>query len=326
MKKSTIITILVLLVILSVVGITLVKKSSRTAEIPNLKIAYFKEMSASPFFVAQENGYFKEQGLNVELTGFDSGSQMLDMLITNKANITSGLSWPTIVGMEIEKPGLIKVFGGGGETISGEAVDGLLVRQDSTIKNITDLKGKTIAGDNPRNNLALKVVLKKIGLDPEKDVKIIEVGTNVIAQALINKQADAIFALQPSLTTIAEKFGGKTLETNLRARYITDPYWSGVLGVTTADFTSKNSITLQKVFNALQKAVDFIRTNPNEAKLIATKYTPLTEDIATKVGMYFFAAPKENIDFTKGQLIVDSFVDAGILKQKVDIKQMFILP
>ncbi|OGF21866.1 hypothetical protein A2Y83_00890 [Candidatus Falkowbacteria bacterium RBG_13_39_14] len=289
-----------------------------------LKIAYFKEMVGAPYFVAKESGIFEKNDLDVELIEVEA-KQVLNELITGRADITIGVSWPSIIGMEIENPGLLKGFGSGGETIDGEVVEGILAREDSDMKNLMDLKGKTIAGDNARNNLALEMVFKKIGLNPSEDVKIIEIGKDIIGQALATKQVDAIFVLQPSLTVI-KKMGVKILDTNIRAKNIIDPYWSGVLGVTTAKFASENNGAIEKLFSALDEAVKYIRANPGKAKLISSEYTSLPEDIASKAGIYFFASPKEYIDFEKAQIVVSSFVEAGILKESVDVKNVFLLP
>ncbi|MDD4901430.1 MAG: ABC transporter substrate-binding protein [Patescibacteria group bacterium] len=322
MKKIIIITILILAVILSILDVIFIKRNHESVSINKLRIAYFKEMGFTPVFVAKEKGFFKDVGLDVDLVEVDS-KQLLDVLITNRVDVTAA-ALPSVAGMEIEKPGLIKIFGLGGETLTGEFTSGLVVLKNSPIEKIEDLKGKIVATDAAKNIPAMNLIFKKIGLDPGKDIKIIEVGGGIIAQALVNKQVDAIYCSEPTLTILTNKFDMHAIETNLRAKYIVDPYLTTALSVVTAAFAQKNPEIVKKLFDVYDRSVKFIADNQNESKLIASKYTPLTEDIITKVGLPAFLSPKEKVDFDKINYVIDTFVTAGILKQKIDIKPMFI--
>lgn len=323
MKK--IIWAVIVILVLVVGGVAIYKnQNEKIMKVEPLKIAYLKEMGFAPVFVAQEKGFFKDAGLDVELVEVDS-KQLLDVLITNKVD-ASAAGLASIAGMEIEKSGLIKMFGVGGESTNGETVSALLVRKDSPIQKIDDLKGKTVATDAAKNIAGIKLIFSKIGIDPDKDIKIMEVGKEVIAQALINKQIDAIYAHQPTPAILAGKFDVRIIETNLRAKYIVDPYWNAALVVVTSEFAKNNPQTIKKLFDAYDNAIKFIRNNPDETKQISIKYTPLTEDVIKNVGLISMLSPKENVDFENMDKIIDSLVQTGILKQKVDIKNMFILP
>lgn len=325
MKKWKIFLGFIFLVILIFVGILIYKNKSKIVSETPIKIAYLKETGFSYVFVAKEKGFYKEAGLNVELVEVDS-KQLLDVILNNRVDVTStGLA--SIAGLENEKSGLIKIFGGAGETINGEIVSALLVTKDSPIQKISDLKGKTIGTDAAKNIAGIKLFISKNGMDPEKDVKIIEVGKEIIAQALLNKQVDAVYAHQPTTTILMVKFDARTIETNLRARYTVDPYINAPLGVVTTEFYQKNPDVIKKLFNTYDQSVKFIRENPEETKLITSKYTPqLNSDIATKVGMVYMVSPKEKIDFNKMDIIINSLVEAKILKNKINIRDLFILP
>ncbi|MGE0797379.1 MAG: ABC transporter substrate-binding protein [Lautropia sp.] len=77
-------------------------------------------------------------------------------------------------------------------TPEGNAADGYFVLADSPIKSVADLRGKKIAVNafGSAVDLAMRVRLKKEGLDPRKDAQVVEIGLANIAAALREKRVD----------------------------------------------------------------------------------------------------------------------------------------
>ena len=72
-------------------------------------------------------------------------------------------------------------------------------RDDSGIQKITDLKGKTIAVNafGASTDLVLRVALKKNGLDPKRDIRVVEVGFPAMAAAIREKRIDCGILVLP---------------------------------------------------------------------------------------------------------------------------------
>jgi ABC-type nitrate/sulfonate/bicarbonate transport system substrate-binding protein len=199
---------------------------------------------------------------------------------------------------------LLKFFATGGEKKDGDVIYGMVVRSDAPINALLDLKGKKIGVTDPLTTLNLKLILKSVGLDPAKDVSISQVDRTVGVAALISKQVDAFILSEPDLTTSMEKGGLKAIDTNMRAKYIMDPYWSGA-AATTASFAQKNPVAMKRLFKALDKAIDLIRSNPADARALFPKYTALSDQASQKVGLYFFAKTTEVVDMKAIQTLAD---------------------
>jgi len=292
------------------------KKSEKT------RIGYIQHASALAFFVAQDKGYFKEEGLDIDFIQLGY-KEYTDALITGRVDVISPASFPILFGIESERAGSIKFFHAAGEKRGGELVYGVLVREDSNISTLQNLKGMRIAVDHPVTLVNMKLILSKIGLDPDRDVNIMQIDKSIVLTALLSNKVDAILLDQPNLAAAVEKDGVKLLSANPRAEYIMDPYWSGA-PATTSDYVKSNPVTIRGIMKALDKALDFIRNSPTEAKQLLTKYTPIDMNLAGKVGYYFEAKSNELVDLQSIQKLADLLVKYEILKKEINVRNMYI--
>jgi sulfonate transport system substrate-binding protein len=89
----------------------------------------------------------------------------------------------------------------------GNATNSFMVLQDSPIKSVADLKGKKIGINAFASavDLALRVILKKNGLDPKRDVQIVEIAFPNIAPAIREKRIDCGVLVIPFLAVESPK-------------------------------------------------------------------------------------------------------------------------
>jgi NitT/TauT family transport system substrate-binding protein len=166
----------------------------------SLKVPYSNPIATNlPEWMAFEAGIFKQNGLDVELT-----------------NIASSTGIPAVISGDVQFAAI-----GGSETLSA-AVQGadlaiigisapvypfVLMAQPS-ITGVDQLKGKKIGVSNvgSSSDIATRVMLRKIGLDPENDVTIVPVGSlqNRTA-ALLNGAIDAGVAQPPEQLALEDK-------------------------------------------------------------------------------------------------------------------------
>jgi NitT/TauT family transport system substrate-binding protein len=174
--------------------------SSASTETVDFALGYLNSTAHVLGFVAQEEGFFAEEGLNVTLTQFSSGTELVSALESEKLDAAFIGSVPTIVQQSNGHD--VSIFGGAmsnghGYVIDSKYTEGL----DSW--DVTILKGKTVAV--PRTTvqeLELLQVLTYYGLtyaeDDSADVKLVYFDSQKDAySALSNAEIDAASCYSP---------------------------------------------------------------------------------------------------------------------------------
>jgi len=305
---------------IAILGITLIISCARKPE--EVRIGYIRHVANLPFFVAIENGYFKQEGL--EIKPIECGlKELLDALITDKVDVIPPMTFPQLLSIEVESPGLIKIFMIGGEKEGEDINSGILIRKGDPIKSIEDLKGKTMGVTSPTSALNLEMTLSAVGLKSEKDYNVLTISQNVATTSLASRKINALWLTEPELTIAMAKADAQLLIGNPRSKYILNPYVAGA-GAVKAEYLKKHDKRMKKIMQAFDKAIDFIRTNPVESKKMLTKYTSLTPDLAEKVGVYFYVKSTEPIDMENLKKSIELLYAYKIIKKPVNIASMLI--
>jgi NitT/TauT family transport system substrate-binding protein len=176
--------------------------TSLAADLVEVKVGTNNVISDAPFFIANEKGYFKEQGIRVTLVPFDAGPKMIAPLGTGQLDaaagaISAGLFNAAARGI------LIKVVADKGSTPPGYDYMPILVRKalvdSGKVKTFADLKGLKVAeaakGGSPGSKL--NEALKSKGVE-YKDVQHEYLGYPQHVTALMNGAVDASVTTEPS--------------------------------------------------------------------------------------------------------------------------------
>lgn len=186
----------------------------------------------------------------------------------------------------------------------------------SEIKTVEQLRGKKIGTYTGVSQLLyLRLYLKKSGLEPDKDVTIVQVGTDLQIQALGAGQYDALFTVEPYGTIAVVRGIAKVLVSNPRSNYIQNPFWSAAAGVR-SDYLRENRSALNAVYQALADGVRFVRKDSSAAKALLPKYTPMEPEIAAKSGLYKWVLLDEEFDRTGMQQLADMLTADGVWSGK----------
>jgi NitT/TauT family transport system substrate-binding protein len=158
-------------------------------------------------FVAQQLGYFDEQNLDVQVTTFQSASQMIPLLATAKLDAGNGGSSPAFFnafssGIPLKIVSDVTVVKRPDPNV--HSAQQIVVRKqlyDQGVKTLADLKGHSIAINTPGslNQEQLEDSLRTVGLTPD-DVQLQTVGFNDMLTAVTNGGVDAAVALEPFVT------------------------------------------------------------------------------------------------------------------------------
>ena len=213
-----------------------------------------------PLTIAEQRGYFKAEGLDVNIVDFAGGARALQALVGGSADVVSGAFEHTI-NMQA-KGQRLRAF-----VLQGRApqiVFGVNPKTFATYKTIADLKGKKIGVTAPGSstNVMVNFILAKAGLKPS-DVSIIGVGAGPGAVAAMRAgQIDALSNLDP-VVTLLQRSGDLKIVSDTRVlaeaeRVFGGPMPAGCL-YAQQSFIDKNPATVQALANAIVRADKWIQ-------------------------------------------------------------------
>jgi len=290
-----------------------------------IRVGYIPFSNCLPFFVAKEKGFFAKRGLNVEAIRFNDSTEALNAFIAGQVDALAGITFSSYWAAEQEESGRFKLFLRHYEK-PDDPFSYLLTRKDSNIKELPDLRGKKIGTYSGVSQLLyLRLFLKKIELEPGKDVTILQVSTELQIQALAAGQYDALFTVEPYGTITVLKGVGQVLVASPRTKYIQNPFWGGAAAVTTK-YLNENRKTVALLYEGMADGVRFTRQNVAAAKGILPNYTPMESDVAVKSGLYEWVLLDETVPTDGIQSLADTMAAEGVLRKKIDAVTMLLKP
>ncbi|MGZ3238196.1 MAG: ABC transporter substrate-binding protein, partial [Burkholderiaceae bacterium] len=285
-----------------------------------IRIGFWPVASGLPFFAAIEKGYFKEAGLDVEPLKFASAQQVMEAMLSGRAEGSSNGTAAAVLAIgEIAQPGLFKIICTN-PTNAKFVLDEFVVSKDSPYKKISDLKGKRVASGPGIQNVTLaKVMLERGGAGA---VNVVELPIGQHVAALTAGQVDAVYTLEPTGTVGRMKGVTRELEVGVVAKYILgDPMapWHGGAASLTSEFINKNPEATKKYIAAYRRGVELVRTKPNEARPFLTGYTAIEGPLTSEVPMsdYMFYNDFKPSDLAYFQKFYDLFTEKGIFERRV---------
>lgn len=288
-----------------------------------VKIGYTPAIASLPYFVALEKGFFTHAGLAAEPVEFATAEAALDALKYNDVDAVAGASLWAYLKLEDAEPGELKIFLPAREA-SDDPMSFILVKPDSPIKELMDLRGKTTGAyqsELQENNL--RALLEAAGFRPGDDVRIKTIPPARQLEALRAGEIDALFAIEPYAAAALTRGIGRVLEAGVRPRYLGNPFWT-TASAFSIRYLRTDAETAAKIYRALKDAVLFIRQNPAEAKALMAKYILIDAKTAQKCGIYRWTLLTEEADFAQLRAAATKMHIDGILKKKPDPAALFL--
>lgn len=230
----------------------------------------------APMYVAIEEGYFEEQGIDLTLvTGFGADKTMTAVL-TKEADIGFMGSEPTIYTYAGGTQDYVVNFA----QLTQRAGNFLVAREEIPDFDFSMLKGKTVLGGRAGGmpEMVFEYILKKNGIDPKTDLTIdqsIDFGSTAAAFSG-SDTADFTVEFEPHATALETKGDGYVVASLGEA--------SGYVPYTAfsarKSYIEENPEVIQAFTNALQKGMDYVDTHTPEE--IAAVIAPQFEE--TEVG------------------------------------------
>jgi NitT/TauT family transport system substrate-binding protein len=284
--------------------------------------------------VPERLGYWKDAGLDVEVSPFSGSTGATQLVIAGTAQFTMASPEALLVGRQEDAP--IK----GVYNHVREPIYTIAVVDRSPVKRLEDLKNKTIGVLSLSSGAVAvaKAMLRSAGLDPEKDVRWLPIGLGPqAASALKNNQVDAI-AMWDWAYALLENSG-------FRFHQFETPQTTSLLSlmlITNDNFLKAHRAETAKFAQGIAKGALFALTNPEAAvrihweKYPASKPTNISEEQALKEAVHVLQArlAKYKVDgradprfgaFTRQEWEATQgfFYDVGMINKKPDVSTYF---
>jgi ABC-type nitrate/sulfonate/bicarbonate transport system substrate-binding protein len=224
-------------------------------------------LAPTPVWVGRDRGFFKRNGIDAEVIAVNSGVTALQALLAKEVELAV-ISVPSLVASRLS----------GADTTMIATVVPYFMDQIVTLPAITrpeQLKGKTggVNRQNTSSDMSLRHGLRRIGIDPDKDVKIIAVGGNPERLAALSRNVIQFSMMGEPFTREAEKAGFKVLVDvgNLKIPFHTN----GIL--TTESLLKTRRALAEKFTRAMIESIHYIKTDKEGTKAVITKNLHVTD-------------------------------------------------
>ena len=322
-KWISLATAVVLAVTALPMGVSAAKK-----EEPKLTKVTLNEVAHSifyaPQYVAIEEGYFKDEGLDLTLiTGFGADKTMT-AVISGEADIGFMGAEASIYAYQEGATDPVVNFA----QLTQRAGNFLVAREEMPDFKWENLKGKKVLGGRKGGmpEMVFEYILKQNGLDPQKDLSIdqsIDFGATAAAFTGDNS-ADFTVEFEPSATALEKQGAGYVVASlGVDSGYV--PYTSYSAKTS---YMEKNPDIMQKFTNALQKGMDYVQKHTPEeiARVIEPQFPETDLDTITAIVKRYYDQDtwKENLVFGQEgfELLQDILEDAGELKERTPYEEL----
>lgn len=256
-------------------------------EAQDVTMAFCTWTGYSPMFIAQEQGYFEEAGINMDIQVIEDESTYAALITTGNVQFLATAQDPNI-----------KMYANGADSRfvltmdASNGADGLVAT--GNIESLDDLAGKKLALDKSASSYYFFLTALEQGSSlTEDDIDVIDMGdTTEAGLAFMSGTVDAAIMWEPELSEALETVEGA------HALVTSADYPDTILDslVVNTKYAEENPEVVEAVAQAWYKAVDFLNENPEEAyEMMASGFEEVSaEDIASDVEGLIFYGEEEN--------------------------------
>src|SRR2546426_72278 len=256
--------------LLIIVILLFIMSSGPVAHSENLQVNFgvtFRNARLVPLWIADEEGYFKREGLDVKQLNISGGTQGAQMMVSGGVDVSYDDPITCIVSTAGSVP--VKVIVGGTPSLAYLIVGG------PGIKTVADVMGKRVGSSGlglSASRLALLVGLRRLGIDADKgQATIVAAGQEPERIAGLSTGAIAATVISPEYRTKLEQLGVNMLA-DLRTLNIP---WETSPVITTAKNMHTKRDMLERVTRAIMQAHAFILNPANRERVVGLMKTQL---------------------------------------------------
>ena len=239
--------------------------------------------------VAKKKGFFKEQGLDVQVKEFTTGKLCFDAMLGGGANFSTVADTPIVyAGFSNQPVYLIATIESSPLSVK------ILARKDKGVEVPADLKGKmlgTFKGGSAEYFLAKFLIKNGMTMD---DSKIVYMRPPELVAAIIRGDLAAISMWEPHIYNAKKAIGENTITFTGEDIY-TETFNIAVM----KEFAENNGKTVDKFLKALSKAENFVKQHENETKQILIDSISIDQEVLDNIW------PNFRFDLVLEQSLID---------------------
>ncbi len=301
--------------------LTLVWAMPALAQDKALKVGFIPVGDCLQFYVAEAQGYFKDEGLAVSGAAMKGGAVIAPAVEGGEVAI----GWSNTVSIILAHakgfdfaflaPGAVGIK-------ASHDVHALLVPTNSPVTSIKDLAGKTVAINTLGNinEAAMRALAEQAGLKPDA-IRLVEVPFPDMAAALAKGSADAALALEPFVTDATSRGVARILDPSPHAPF-GDRYLIGGWFAKKA-WLAAHAKEAAAFGRAMAKAAAFIDAHPDQAREILSRQTKLSPELAQKIVLPEFP---QRLEPGELQGVIDVSARFGLIPAPFPAKDLLAIP
>jgi NitT/TauT family transport system substrate-binding protein len=265
-------------------------EGSAAAEVKKVKVGVLPISNVAPLYVGIKQGFFKEEGLEIEAVPAQSGNELVTAMVSGDLQFAFLGFVPMMAAVSKNLPLKVIASSDAGAEKAEDEWTVIVVGKNSPIRDVSDLAGKTIAVNALKGvgEVAIKAALEKRGVDPNS-IKLLEVPFPEMPAALEKDRVDAIWAPEPFLTSVLGK-GGREIEaplTTLGPRYPNGTY------STTEKQLASDEESVAAFTRAINKSMEYASEHPEAARATIPTFTQIPPEVADKIRLPLWPVPIE---------------------------------
>ena len=282
--KKTIVYIVVILVIFALACAVLFNFNKKDNDGKDLETVRLAEVAHSifyaPMYVAIEEGYFEEVGIDIELSLANGADKVSAAVLSGDADIGFAGSEATIYVYNGGEKDYLKTFA----RLTQKDGSFIVAREDIKDFTLDDLVGKTIIGGRAGGmpEMTLEWALSDAGIDPKKDVNIdTSVAFSAMSSAFIGGTGDFVALFEPNALEL-EKEGYGYVVASLGELGGVVPYTAFFAR---DSYLNENKELIDNFEKAIQKGIDFVYNSSDKdvAEAIIDQFPDTSLDDLTKI-------------------------------------------
>jgi NitT/TauT family transport system substrate-binding protein len=289
---------------------------ARAADVPllPLRIGAAANETYAGVYYAQGMGFFRDAGLQVEITTMVSGSAIVAAVVGGSLDI-GGAGTSAIANAHIRGIPVFLVAPGGVYSTTSPT-SGLIVGKSSTWKSAKDLTGKTIGVTTLRDlaQAAVMAWLDKNGGD-SNSVKFVEMPAAEMGTAVASGRLDAAFVPEPNFSQSldAAKLLGRAYD-GIAPRFLVIGWFAA------KPYLDANAEVAKRFNTVMRRTADWATKNPSKSAEILAKYAKLPVSVIEATHR---AAYSQTIDAALIQPVIDTCAQYKIMPQRFDAAELF---
>jgi NitT/TauT family transport system substrate-binding protein len=240
-----------------------------------VRVGYIRIVNCSAIFIAHDNGYFQDEGIEVELIPLIGGEKIMTALQKGEVDVGFSNVASTIFGFD-DGAKFVSIVGGAAQDATCP-VHGVFVRAGSSIQTVADLENTKIAVNTNRaiDEVMVPPLVKKYGADPS-GIQFVPIPFPEMFAALKQDEVDAVVQIEPFVTIGNADSDLRRISYNyIELQPVTEI--SSIVAM--QPWTEEHPEQVHAFRRAIIRAAEFANTHPQETRNILKQYVPLEKNI-----------------------------------------------